>query len=297
LRIFDAHCDTASELLNRREKLGENSLHIDLKRILGYDEFTQVFAVFIAPRYKECAKKRAEEIIDNFCRELRENDILLCKSRKDLKSHGKVRAILSLEGGEPIENVSDVRKLYNYGIRMIAPTWNFRNRLACGVEEEEDTGVTTFGKTVIAEMDRLGIILDVSHLSEKSFWDAAEITKSPICASHSNLKSVRNHRRNLTDQQFIRIKESGGVCGINLYPPFFGEEISCIKDHIDAFLALGGEDNIGLGCDFDGVDRLPARVSDVTDLDRIIKDLPYSLEIKEKIAYRNFSRVFEAHNW
>ena len=199
MRIFDAHCDTAGELLNKRERLVKNRLHVDIERLLMYEEFIQVFAVFIAPEYYSCPMERAENIIKNFCNELQENEVALCKSYEEYQSaKGKVKAFFSLEGGEPIKTISDVEKLYKMGIRMIAPTWNFSNRIACGACEEKDTGLTEFGKEVIREMNRLGIILDASHLSEKSFWDAAEITKMPICASHSNLKSVVNHKRNIT---------------------------------------------------------------------------------------------------
>ena len=203
---------------------------------------------------------------------------------------------MSLEGGEPIKSADDLKKLYAMGIRMIAPTWNFSNQLASGIMEDTDTGLTPLGREIITEMDRLGIILDLSHISEKSFFEASECTKRPLVASHSNLRSVAFHKRNLTDEQFMVIKNSGGVCGINLYPPFFGEDISRLKDHIDRFLALGGENNIALGCDFDGVDDLPNGISGVQDLEKIIKSLPYSEKIKEKLTHKNFLRVIKAHN-
>ena len=295
MKLFDAHCDTASELLNTKQKLLKNNLHVDIQKLRIYDDFTQAFSAFIAPEYYENPMARVVTIIENFLKEADENNITVCKSRRDFDAPG-IKAVLTLEGGEPISSISDLHRLYRMGIRMIAPTWNFSNQLASGINEENDTGLTELGKDVIREMDKLGIILDVSHLSEKSFYDAAKITTRPICASHSNLKSVINHKRNLTDEQFLMIKESGGVCGINLYPPFFGENISMIKEHIDRFLYLGGEDNIGLGCDFDGVDFLPSGVSNVSDMERILKELPYTYKICEKLTYKNFLRVFKAHN-
>ena len=294
MEIFDCHCDTASEMLDKNQALFENSLHIDLKRLEKYDSFTQVFAVFIAPEYADCAMDRAEKIVMNFKKEAQNNSITICTCRDDFENaKTRVKAFLSLEGGEPIQSVSDLVRLHEMGIKMIAPTWNFANQLASGVESE-DTGLTDFGREIIAKMGQLGIIPDVSHLSERAFWDVAAIAKGPVCASHSNLKSVVAHKRNLTDEQFLAIKKSGGVCGINLYPPFFGEDIACLKAHIDAFLALGGEDNIGLGCDFDGVDRLPRGISGVESMEAVIKNLPYSAELKEKLAFRNFLRIFSA---
>ena len=142
-------------------------------------------------------------------------------------------------------------------------------------------------------MNKIGMTVDVSHLSEKSFWEVAEISKKPIVATHSNSKPICGHVRNLTDDQFLKIKETGGVVGINFYPLFLGDNIFCIKKHIDRFLELGGEDNIGLGSDFDGVESLPEGINGVQDMKKIIDMLPYSDEIKEKIAYKNFIRVIK----
>ncbi len=297
MEIFDAHSDTISELINRGKSLKENDMHIDMKRLLKYQSYTQVFAAFVSPEYAECAMERAEEIINRFYKEAGENEITVCQSFADWEnSKTKVKAFLSLEGGEPIKSIFDLHKLYNLGIRMIAPTWNFKNNIACGVMEKEDTGLTEFGKTVILEMNKLGIIIDASHLSEQSFWDVCKITKRPICASHSNSKSVKNHPRNLTDEQFLAVVKTGGCVGINFYPPFLGEDISDIIKHIDRFLSLGGEDNIGLGSDFDGVDYLPSGISGAEDMEKIIKMLPYTTKIREKIAFYNFLRVIKEHN-
>lgn len=290
MRFFDGHCDTASEILNKNQGLLKNNLHIDGKRLEKFEDFTQVFAAFISPEHYGRAMERCKEIVENFKNELEKCGIPLWKQGEIPK--GSQRAILSLEGGEPIDSLESLDTLAGWGIRMIAPTWNHKNQLGCGVMEETDTGLTDLGKRVLSKMGKMGIILDVSHLSEKSFWDATKVYDGIICASHSNLKSVVNHPRNLSRDQFMEIKSRRGVCGINLYPPFFGEDISCIKAHIDAILALGGEDNIGLGCDFDGVDFLPDGVCGVESLEKIIKNLPYSTEIKEKIAYKNFLRVF-----
>ena len=295
--IFDTHSDTMSELLNQNKRLSENDMHIDMKRLSEYKSYTQVFAAFIDPEYKDCAMERAEQVIGCFYRETEANGITVCKSYSDWeRAKAPVKAFLSLEGGEPIGSIEDLHKLYGLGVRMIALTWNFRNRLACGVCEEEDTGLTDFGRSIVREMDRLGIILDVSHLSPKSFWDAAEIWDKPLCASHSCSKTVHDHVRNLTDEQFLKIKESRGVVGINFYPDFLGGDIGDIKRHIDRFLQLGGEDNIGLGSDFDGVERLPAGVNGVQDMDKVIMSLPYETKLREKIAYRNFLRLFKEYD-
>lgn len=297
MRIFDAHADTISEIFDRNKNLEENDLHIDVRRMSTYEEYTQVFAVFISPSHKNRGMERAKELIKRANDEILSCGISLCKSYSDWEAAtAKVKVFLSLEGGEPIEKISDVEELFRLGIRIIAPTWNFRNKIACGAMEEKDTGLSAFGRQVIREMERLGIICDVSHLSEKSFWDIAGISKKPLIASHSNSFSVKNHRRNLTDRQFVAIKDTGGCVGINFYPPFLGDKIEDAVLHIDRFLSLGGEDNIGLGSDFDGVDALPLKMAGCQDMEGFIKMLPYSTQIREKIAYKNFLRVINAHN-
>lgn len=296
MKIFDAHADTASRLLDENKSLFENDLHIDLTR-LSKNESIQVFASFIDPLYKTCAKERFDAIVDNFYSEAEKHKITICRNYDEIcKKDGGVKAILSLEGGEPIESLEDLDYIKSRGVMIIAPTWNFKNQLGCGVLEKEDTGLTEFGKKAVRRMNELGILIDVSHLSEKSFWDVAEISKKPICASHSNSKPVMDNPRNLTDEQFCKIRDMKGCVGINFYPPFLGEDIKCVIDHIDRFLSLGGEDNIGIGSDFDGVDRLPKGIGGCQDIEKVIKMLPYPEKIRKKIAYENFLRVLHAQN-
>lgn len=294
MRIFDAHCDTISELYSKKQEFSKNNLHIDLERMKKYESYTQVFAIFTSFENRENAKEYELLLINLFYEQMKKNGVSVVKNYAELSAATSAqKAFLSIEGAEGITEVGDVMRLKELGVFMIAPVWNFKNRLACGVMEKEDTGLSELGKTVISEMDRLGIILDVSHMSEKSFFDAVKIFKKPICASHSNSKAVKNHRRNLTDEQFLAIKKSGGVAGINIYPQFLGESV---KAHIDRFLSLGGEDNIGLGCDFDGIDELPKGIRGVEDIGALIKSLPYSTKIRRKIAEENFLRVLKAHN-
>lgn len=294
MRIFDAHCDTVSEMYEKKQDFSRNCLHIDFERMKKYDAYTQVFAIFTSPENRTEARKYEDELIDLFYDQMQKNGVCICKNYSDYENAKEpYKAFLSVEGAEGITEEEDLLRLKKRGVFMIAPVWNFKNKIACGVMEKEDTGLSDFGKGIIKQMDRLGIILDVSHMSPKSFYDAAKIFKKPICASHSNLKAVKNHPRNLTDEQFSAIKNSGGVAGINIYPPFLGESV---KAHIDRFLALGGEDNIGLGCDFDGVDALPCGICGIEDIEKMIKELPYSTRIREKIAEKNFLRVIKAYN-
>ena len=295
MKVFDAHADTPTRLFDEKKSLCQNDLHIDFGR-LSKNESIQVFAVFSAPEYKNTAMERVISVTRNFSLEAKKCKMPLIKNIADFEKSGRVKGILSLEGGEVIQDICDVDKLKSLGIMIIAPTWNFKNQLGCGVLEEEDTGLTDFGKKVIKRMNELGILIDVSHLSEKSFWDVCALSKKPICASHSNSKTIKNNPRNLTDEQFLKIRDMKGCVGINFYPPFLGDSISCVADHINHFLSLGGEDNIGIGSDFDGVDKLPVGISGCEDMEKVIKMLPYSTKVREKIAYKNFLRVLLSQN-
>lgn len=296
MKIFDAHCDTASRLLDENKSLFENDLHVDVRR-LSQNECMQVFAAFIDPLYKDAAMERTRSIIHNFCHEAEKNGVRICRNYREIEEcKGRVKAILSLEGGDPIKSLDDINYLKELGVMMIAPTWNFKNQLGCGVLEKVDTGLTSLGKRAIRRMNDLGILIDVSHISEKSFRDVLKISQKPVCASHSNSKAVTDNPRNLTDEQFIKIRDTKGCVGINFYPPFLGNDIACVVDHINHFLSMGGEDNIGIGSDFDGVELLPKGVLGCQDMEKLIKMLPYSERIREKIAFKNFLRVLSAQN-
>ena len=176
--------------------------------------------------------------------------------------------------------------------------WNNDNIL-CGGCEGENTGITDLGKQTLFQMEKHRIILDVSHMSDKSFWESFENYSLPICATHSVSRSVHNHKRNLTDEQFIEIAKRGGVCGINFYPPFLCDgdaDIDTVIKHIEYFMSLGGENHIGLGSDFDGIGVAPDGLENSADicnlLDRLLA-LNYSEETVEKIAFKNFKNLFK----
>ncbi len=297
--FIDGHADTVSELLDGGKALCKNDLHIDLSRIpKGY---TQVFAAYIAKDYYDEPMARAEAIVGYFKAEIEKNcdRISLCTNNKErllaLKD-GKTAAFLSLEGGEPIKCLEDVERLYDLGIRISSLTWNYENGLAGGADS--NGRLTAFGEDVVREFEKKGIILDLSHLNRESFWDVMKITTKPMLATHSCSDSVSKHRRNLTDEQFIAICEKGGVVGINFYPEFLtGSRVATADDillHIDRFLSLGGEDHIGLGSDFDGVDYLPKDLSGVESMNMLVQKFEehgYNSRLIEKICYANFERI------
>lgn len=291
--IFDTHCDTLCSVLDYGKSIVTNDCHVDIERMKRYEQYTQVFACFIDPVYKSCAADRTLNLIDTFHNAVSD------------KLPDNVKGILSIEGGEGIYSLAHLRNFYRLGVRIIALTWNFSNHIASGALETDETrGLTDFGKKVVAEMNRLGIFADVSHLNDKSFYDVAEYSDKPIIATHSNSRAVCRSKavcpveRNLTDEQFEIIKKSGGCTGINFCPDFLNESgkagIDDIVRHIDHFMSLGGEDNVGIGADFDGIDSTPDGINGVEDIykifDRLLQ-IGYTENQIEKISHKNFERI------
>lgn len=305
MRIIDTHCDTLSKMLNQKERLYKNGLHIDIEKMKKYHGYAQFFACFTAPEFKENAKEYACSAFYKFISEVEQNKeyIAIAKNYEEygkIQNSGKVAAFLSIEGGEVIEKIEDVEFFYNLGVRMIALTWNYDNKIASGVLGDELRGLTEYGRMVLDEMGRLNILADVSHLNEQSFWDIAEHSEKTFVASHSNAYTVCSNKRNLKDEQIKEIIKRKGFIGINLYPYFLTNtdkaKISDILKMIEYFLSIGGEDTIGLGCDFDGVDKLPDNISGICDLERIFDEMAkigYSKELIDKIAHKNCQNILK----
>lgn len=285
--IFDTHADTLCRVIDDGKDLFCNDCHIDFDRMSQYEKYTQVFACFIDPIYKNSAVERTMALIDAFH-----------QSTRNMPSN--VNAILSIEGGEGITSLGELRNYRRLGVKIAALTWNYSNHIASGaLESDEKRGLTEFGKRVVGEMNNIGMLIDVSHLNRQSFYDIAKITKMPIVATHSCSDDVFAHPRNLTDEQFKLIMQSGGCVGINLYPKFLTGEVQCgiddIIKHIEHFAELGGIDNIGIGADFDGVDCLPTGINGAEDVYKIfdrLSEIGYSDEQIEKISHKNFERIF-----
>lgn len=305
--IIDAHCDTALSLLDLKADIYENSCHLDLKRLLGPDKRVQFFAAFANPsKYRNSSLIRVLSILDYVYRaeEQYRDKMSVCLNAQDIENavtSGKVAAILSVEGGEALNGeLSVLRQLYRLGVRSMLLTWNHRNLLADGAEEKHGAGLSEFGRQVVAEMNRLGMIVDVSHLCEASFYDVLELSSEPLIASHSNAKAMCSHPRNLSDPQLNDIKNTGGVVGINFYPYFLNNtgkaSIEDVVRHIEHICSITGEDHIGIGTDYDGIECTPEGLEGPHCMsalfERLIK-LNYSSSFIEKFAGLNFLRVIK----
>lgn len=305
--IFDAHCDTMQKITDFGGNLKENEYHLDLNRIFGLGcGYVQVFAAFIDRKQDALPPfLRGRQIIDRYFEEINKNNdlILHCTNAEQIKealNRGKTAALLSVEGGEAIEgSIERLNTFYDFGVRAMTLCWNYSNEICDGICEERGAGLSPFGKSVVLEMNRLGMLIDVSHISERGFWDVMETSKFPIAATHSNAKSIKPHKRNLDDEQIKAIIKCGGCIGVNLYSDFIcdGEcSINNLLKHIEHILSLGGENAVGLGSDFDGMDSLPHEITGIQNIYRIFEEMQkigYSDTLINKISSGNFLRLIE----
>ena len=188
------------------------------------------------------------------------DQIIIAKSAEDIrqaKADGKLAAILVIENSEGVErSLNILRMLHRIGVRSIGLTHNPNTWAAAGnAEEQSGGGLTQFGVQLVKEMNRLGMLVDVSHISERGFWDVLEVTERPVIASHSNSKAMCDHPRNLSDTQIKRMAENRGVIGVTFVPSFIDSNtptLSRLLEHIDHIVNLVGVDHVGIGSDFDG---------------------------------------------
>jgi membrane dipeptidase len=172
---------------------------------------------------------------------------------------GKTAAILAIEGGQALAgSLDNIEAFHDIGVKLITITWNESNELGHGCMSGDKSGLTTFGKEAVKRMERCGILPDVSHLNRRGFWDVMETAAGPVVATHSVSDKINPHPRNLTDEQFLDIRERGGVVGLNLCGEQLGKQsFEQLQRHLHHFLDLGGSDTVGFGCDFDGTDIPP----------------------------------------
>lgn len=283
--VFDLHCDTALALLGEDLKqtssLKHNDCHIDLDRASALGGYAQCFACFTTtvgggPKPVEVFERE----IDTILREMERNyqQIALAYTPEEISQNlekGMMSGILTIEGpagfGFDPELLEDLHRL---GFRITTLGWNEKNPLTGS--HKTGGGLTDLGKAYVEEAQRLGMVVDVSHISDEGFWDIMEITKAPVIASHSNSRSVCNVSRNLTDDMFLAICKTGGVTGINLCPDFLGvnPNLDTVCDHIFHFLTLDPTGkHIALGGDLDGIGSLPEGFTGVQDYEKLAQRL------------------------
>ncbi len=311
--IFDAHIDTLQKLVQSNGLYDLASIpntHVNLAKMQTAGLNAQIFAVFIPENYRHgLALHNASVMIDIFWQNMIKytSELMpimwqdeLCLLTAETK---RIGCILSIEGGEALEGrLENLRNFFRLGVRGLTLTWNNRNELADGVGEgEQASGLSEFGRQVVAEMNNLGMIIDVSHLAEKGFWDVLKISKLPVIASHSNSFARCQHRRNLNDKQITALADQGGVIGVNFCPAFLTNNpktaaIDHVVSHIVHLIDVGGSEAVGLGSDFDGIASVPQGLEDISRVNEIItmlKNHGYPESVIEKVMGLNFLRVLK----
>ncbi|WP_315120672.1 dipeptidase [uncultured Clostridium sp.] len=322
MNIIDLHCDTIYLLEEKKEgDLYKNNFSIDIEKLKRGGSLAQFFALFIDKGQCDDAKESCIKLMDRFYSEINKysSHISLARNSKEMqenKDKGKISAFLTIEGGEALKgNMENLYYFFENGVRLITLTWNYPNEIGFPSSKDEyvDKGLTFFGTDLVDEMNRLGMLIDVSHLSDRGFYEVADRTKAPFVASHSNSREITPHRRNLTDTMIKVLSEKGGVMGINFYSQFLRERMSgdshisgdnhvnnigMIKDmvaHIKHIRNVGGIDCIALGSDFDGISS-PVEIEDISQMDKLIFVLEkegFSFDEMEKILYKNAQRVIK----
>ena len=274
MNIIDLHCDTLIKLHEQGCGLEDVQGHIDLDALRRGGALVQCFAVY-TPTHEQVHKHKIttgpweyfNTAADIFDREMEKHKELIRPVRcaADIKENmdaGRISAMLTLEDGVCIDGrMERVQQLYDRGVRMIALTWNYENSIGFPNSADPELhalGLKPFGFEVVERMGELGMIVDVSHLSEGGFYDVAEAVKGPFAASHSCARALCGHSRNLTDRQLRVLGDHGGVCGVNFYSSFLtGTDFTAIDDilrHMEYIADKAGIEAVALGSDFDGID-------------------------------------------
>ena len=277
--VFDSHCDTATELWERAQSLDQTNCHVSLPRMERYPACGQFFAFCTLGGFDtgRTCEQLLWEPYKYFMKQLEvHNDrIRICTKGSEfdlVAAEGQRAAFLALEGAEGIScDPGRLDELRAAGITMVNLTWNADNALA-GASKHDGPGLSAQGKEFVRRAQGLDIIIDVSHISDRAFWDIMDIAEKPVVASHSNSRKLCGHRRNLTDDQFKAICDCDGYAGINLYTAFLSEDrtadFETVYTHMDHFLQLGGE-HVALGGDLDGCESLPSGFTGIHDYEKL----------------------------
>lgn len=320
MKYIDMHCDTIMKVPDNgsSDLLIENPLAgVDFKRMRAGNAMSQFFAMFLMSDeiFVEEGKKiiTDDEYISNSVKLLKEavvncDYIEMAYNYEDLiknNNNNKMSAFLTIEDGRSAKSVEKIQEYYDLGVRLIGLTWNFENCIGYPTSDDKEImnkGLKKYGFDAVEYMNHIGMIVDVSHLSDAGFYDVAKISKKPFVASHSNARELSPHRRNLTDDMIRIIANKGGVAGLNFAPAFLNKDIAnqnsrieLMVEHLNYVKNIGGEDVLALGSDLDGVEgKLEINSTDkMPNLFEALRKDGWSENLIEKFAYRNVSRLIK----
>lgn len=319
--IFDGHGDIWTDVTLKRSKGAKDvirNMHLD--RFKEGNMIGGIFVIWVDPPYDENFQARTLEIIEYMSTEIMENlDILkIVKCTDDFDralKEDKLAVIIGMEGLSGIgDRVGLINALYLLGVRHMSLTWNEENLLATGVKGNPDRGLTEKGLDAVKLMEKLGIIIDVAHANDKTFWDIYENTTVPIINSHSNARALCNVPRNISDNQMKAIAKRGGLIGLNSFNEFIHldrekQDIRHLVNHLDHMVEIAGIDHVGFGFDFfhylktNTIDSFVddvnigtkgfETVAQVPNLIDILYNRGYTKENIEKISYKNYYRIMK----
>ena len=300
MNYFDCHADTLTEIKSPEETLDENNGNLDLQRAGDFvEKYTQIFAVWkdagtmADPLNPEKEFLRAYHLAVAYLQE-ENRKMTWCLNSDDMEKAHRQRkgaAFLAVEDVSIMGEYAD--KAYEMGFRFAMLTWNYRNRYGCGAVEDQCSGLTEEGKQLACNLLKQGMILDISHLSDRGAFDLLNLTDRPVIASHSDIREVWDHQRNLPDELARELIRRKGLIGMNFYGPFVGLNPSMedILKHMDRVLELGGEDSLAIGSDFDGChDQFPEGIKGIQSVPALKEYLlqhGFDEKLTEKIFFDN----------
>ncbi len=286
MKYFDLHCDTLTKLYDGLLTFDNRQTQVNHAEVFFFEKYRQVFAVWSDPAL------HPNDGFDKFCK--------IADNIHSFKIPQK-GSILAVEGAEILNGrIERLDKMYAKGVRLLTLMW--KGRTCIGGSYDTDYPLDRFGAAVLRHCFNLGIVPDMSHASDKTFYDCVNIAEAagkPLIASHSNSRAVFDHPRNLTDEMFGIIRDMGGIVGISLYPKHLSPAECTTEDvlrHIEHYIMMDGENTVCLGCDFDGIEETPVDIPSV----RFISNLAYEMEKRgygklliDNIFYENANKFFE----
>lgn len=317
MNLIDMHCDTLWKMIQQNEyDLMENPWSVSIPAMKEAGTLAQFFACFTCLEeqnmdYEKCYEQALAmiELLKKNCEKYSE-EICMAGNYEDIlknEQNGQISAVLTIEEGGIINGKAQrLEELWEKGVRLMTPMWNYTNCLGHPNSREPELmakGLTKFGKEIINRAGELGMIIDVSHASDQSFLDILECTDGPVVASHSNCRALCRHPRNLTDEMIRRLAEAGGVAGLNLFPMFLGEnlspgmELEAMTAHVLHMINVGGEEFPAIGTDADGYSIQAyepiQKVSDMPKLWEMLRKKGVSEDQLERIWRTNAVNVLK----
>ncbi|MFW2490023.1 dipeptidase [Clostridium chromiireducens] len=307
MKFIDLHCDTASKIFYDNLDFKSELCSSNITNLKKGGSLGQVLAFFVNQELNEDPYEEFLKIYNRFIIEIKDNknEVEIVRNIKELREAealGKIGAFFSIEEGEVIKgSIENLKKVYEKGIRILTITWNFKNQLGYPNFNYayRNNGLTSKGIEVVEACESLGIIPDVSHLSDAGFYDMTKICEKPFIASHSNARAITNHPRNLDDNMIKLLAEKGGIMGLNFCADFLGNKSTATIDemlsHIKHIRNVGGIDILALGSDFDGIHN-EVEIKDASEFDKLYSALEknnFKESEIEKIFFKNAIRVFK----